>query len=81
MATKFEIIRDDDNEVRGYRLGNYYLMKYYTWMNNYNWIINKDGKYHYFDIDFSRAIDNGDIEIALSCKQGKQRLIELAQGI
>lgn len=76
---RFEVIRDDENSVIGYKLGNHYLMKHYTWMNQYSWIINNDGAVHYFDHEFWQKVDSGDVEICLSCKQGKQRLIELAQ--
>lgn len=74
---KFEIIRDYDKNVEGYKLGNYYLMKHYYWNNDYEWIINKDGTQHYPAGVFDKMLDSGEIELALSCKEGKQRLIEL----
>ncbi len=45
---KFEVLRDDDGEVRGYKLGNYYLVKHYIWNNTYEWIINTTGKDYYY---------------------------------
>ena len=74
---KFEIIRDTDGIVDGYRLGNHYLMKHYYWMNDYEWIINTTGRNFYFQRDFDKAVASGEIEFVLTCKQGKQRLIEL----
>ena len=73
----FEIIRDDDGTVDGYRLGNHYLMKHYYWNNDYEWIINTTGRQAYFQTELSKGLDNGEIELAFSCKQGKQRLMEL----
>ena len=74
---KFETIRDDDGDVRGYKLGDRYLMKIYTWGNTYYWVVNKDGRRHYSQVEFSNAIASGEVEIVESCKAGKQRLIEL----
>lgn len=76
---KFEVIRDYDGNVDGYRLGNYYLMKHYHWDNTYNWIINKDGAMHYFECEFWKLVDLGEVEIVLNCKEGKKRLIELQE--
>ena len=77
MRTKFEVIRDVDGNVDGYKLGNWYLMKHYYWANDYEWIINKDGRQHYFTNEFHQLIDNGEIELANSCAEGKQRLVTL----
>lgn len=74
---KFEVLRDSEGIIEGYRLGNHYLMKHYTWNNNYSWIINTTGDNYYFGNEFWRLVDAGEIELALSCKQGKQRIIEL----
>ena len=76
---KFEVIRDYDGNVDGYKLGEWYLMKHYYWNNDYEWIINKTGKQHYTGYEFDKAQDNKEIEIVLSCKAGKQRLIELQE--
>ena len=80
QGTKFEVIRDDDGIVSGYKLGSYYLMKRYIWMNTYDWIINKTGENYYFENDFWKLVHAGEIELTLSCKQGKQRLVELQKG-
>lgn len=78
---KFEIIRDEEEMVIGYKFGKYYLMKHYYWSNMYNWIINKTGQGYHSIIEWDKAKKNGEVELALSCKQGKERLIELANGI
>lgn len=76
MNIKFEVIRDFEGQVEGYKLGNWYLMKYYTWMNDYCWIINKDGRNYYFWSEFNKAMDNGEVQYVSSCKKGKQILID-----
>lgn len=75
---KFEVIRDMDGDVRGYKLGNNYLMKHYYSLNNndYEWIINKDGESCYLSCEISNALDNGEISFARSCKHGKEILIK-----
>lgn len=74
---KFEKIYDYDGELRGYKLDDWYLMKIYTWNNVYSWVINKDGRRHYSQVDFSNALATGEIDTVASCKEGKQRLIAL----
>lgn len=76
MKIKFEIIRDSNNDVNGYKLGEWYLVKHYYWGNSYEWIINNTGETHYFNYEFSRAYSEGKIEIVSSCKKGKEVLIE-----
>ena len=74
---KFEVIRNDENQIEGYKLGQYYLMKHYEWGNNYGWIINKTGQSSYFETDFWGDVESGEIVIVSSCKEGKMMLIEL----
>lgn len=75
---KFEAIRDSEGKIDGYKLGEYYLMKHYYWGNEYEWIINTTGKSFYFQTEFFNELHSGGIELVHSCKQGKQRLVELA---
>lgn len=78
---KLEKLYDNDGEVKGYKLGDYYLMKHYCSITNnslYTWIINKDGSNFYFNSEFDEAYNNGDIIIVENCKLGKQKLRELA---
>lgn len=79
MKVKFEKIVDYDGNVDGYKLGSHYLMKhYYSISNNdYEWIINSDGKQFYFTGEVFKLMDAGEIELVNSCKEGKARLIEL----
>ena len=74
---KFLKLYDEDGEVRGYKLGDHYLMKVYGW-SGYSWVINKDGRRHYSSVDYSNALANHEIESVSSCKAGKARLKELA---
>ena len=48
VNVRLNVLRDYDGDVRGYRLGDYYLMKHYTWGNSYEWIINDNGQTHYY---------------------------------
>ena len=74
---KFLKLYDEDGEVRGYKLGDHYLMKVYGW-SGYSWVINKDGRRHYSSVDYSNALANHEVESVSSCKAGKARLKELA---
>ena len=76
---KFEIIRDNENAVQGYKLGSHYLVKVYSWGNNYDWVINQTGQISYFEGEFSEALANGEVELVSSCKEGKERLVALAE--
>lgn len=77
MKEKIKVIRDWDNEVCGYQLGNYCLYKHYYWGNNYCWYISKNGKKYFSECERSRAYYKGEIEFVYSCKKGKERLVEL----
>lgn len=75
---KFNKLYDDDYSVKGYECGGYYIMKYYALMsNNYDWIINKDGKDWYFDCEFWKLVDSGDIILCLNLKDAKQKVEKL----
>lgn len=69
---KLKKIYDWDNEVAGYKLGDYYLMKHYYWGNEYQWIINKTGESYYHNYE------KGDYITVRSFKDGKAKLIALA---
>ena len=74
---KFNKLYDDDYSVKGYECGGYYIMKHYTWANNYEWIINKDGKIHYYDCEFWKLVDSGDVVLCLNLKDAKQKVEKL----
>lgn len=75
---KFEIIRDWDGEIKGYKLGNNFLFKHYYYGNNYCWYISLKGDKQYCSqTEFSRAYTNGDIIAVSSCKRGKELLVKL----
>lgn len=74
---KFNKLYDDDYSVKGYECGGYYIMKHYTWMNNYEWIINKDGKNWYADCEFWKLVDGDDVVLCLNLKDAKQRVEKL----
>ena len=73
---KFEIIRDYvDGSVDGYKLGKWYLMKHYYWGNSYEWIINDTGQNYFYGYESISEMPN--TFLVHSCKEGKQKLIEL----
>ena len=74
---EFEVIRDSEGIIDGYRLGKYYLMKHYYWMNSYEWIINTTGNTYYFDREFRKLVDEGEIQLTSSYESGLKRLIAL----
>ena len=74
---KFEKIHDSEGDVRAYKLGSNYLIKHYYFNNNYEWLISRGCEWLGFDSEILRKLETGEIEIAFSCKQGKERLIGL----
>lgn len=36
---KKEKIYYTDGKLKGYKIGNYYLLKHYTWGNKYDWLV------------------------------------------
>lgn len=72
-----EKIRDTEGDVLGYKLGEFYLMKHYTWANNYEWIVNKTGQSHYFSCEFDNAMREGELILVDNFNDGKKMLIEL----
>ena len=75
---KFEKIYDDDGVVSGYKCGELYIMKHYTWGNRYEWIVNKDGANHYFTCEFDKFVENGEVILCESLKDAKQKVKEMA---
>lgn len=73
-----KIYEEDEPVVKGYECGGYYIMKHYALMsNNYCWIINKDGKDWYFDCEFWKLVDSGDVIPCLNLKDAKQKVEKL----
>ena len=68
---KLEKIRDWDGEVAGYKLGDYELVKYYYYGNQYGWKIQRA-----YTVGVVKEKEF--VEHVLSCKKGKERLVELA---
>lgn len=70
-------ILDYDGTVKGYQIGNYYLLKRYTFKNYFDWIITKN-----FDdanlmmCEFDKKVNNNEIEFANSFKEGKEILLK-----
>ena len=79
VTVTYNVLRDGWGDVRGYSLGDYKLVKHYTWGNSYEWVIAKrDTRVATTHCECWRQFDNGDIlEIANSCKTGKERLADL----
>ena len=71
-----KIERLNSSYVEGYNLGNYYLLKHYSWGNKYSWILSKKCT-TYMNCEFNKAFDNGEIKFVGSCKHGKELLMKL----
>ncbi len=69
---KFEVIKDWDGDVRGYKLGDHLLFKKYYYGNQYSWYISNK-------TDYFKAINDCDKQYVSSCKKGKELLISLAK--
>lgn len=76
-----EKIRDSWGDLKGYKLGDYYLLKRYGFKNNYSWILTKNYWMHSaFNVEFDRALDNKEVVLVWNCKRGKELLQKLAAG-
>ena len=65
----------DEKELMGYKLGNLYLFKQYTWGNKYSWVISKEFYLHIGSCEIGKLYDEGKIMFVNSCKEGKEILI------
>lgn len=77
---KFEVIRDYADDIRGYKLGDWYLLKHYTWGNQYSWFISKECIMHMASYEWGKYYDTGRVEYVLSCREGKQILRDRYNG-
>lgn len=67
----------EEKDVRGYKLGNYYLMKIYGWANYYDWAITTKDFNTVFVSEEEQLIKNGTLRFVDNFKQGKKELIRL----
>lgn len=75
---KFETLRDEDG-VYGYKLGNWYLMKIYSWGNSYTWYIFDEPRISLYEYEKSKMGSVGDGHEqgwVHNLKEGKQILID-----
>lgn len=63
--------------VKGYRLGNYYLLKFYTWMNNYSWCVTDTEDIPATDTGMRKFEETHFVKWVFSCKEGKAMLCAL----
>ena len=69
------------NKPVGYELNGYYLLKDYYGLGTsekYNWLINQTGSTYQWYGDRRKAIDSGEAINVNNFKEGKEKLIELA---
>ena len=69
------------NRPVGYKLNGIYLLKDYYGLGqteHYTWIITKKEHGYSFYVDKERAIKNGEVITVSNFKEGKAKLIELA---
>lgn len=65
----------------GYELNGFYLLKDYYGLRTteqYNWIINKTGKTYQWYGEKNKAIESGEAINVKNFKEGKEKLLELA---
>lgn len=62
--------------IEGYTLGNYYLLKNYTFGNKYSWILSKECTY-YGSYESDREYEQGNIKYVGTCSNGKELLKKL----
>lgn len=74
--TKLETLRDFDGEIRGYKLGQYYLMKRYYYNNTFSWLVCKEDR-NTWGFNLGDLINKGEVIPALTFKRGKALLIKL----
>lgn len=67
---KKEVLKKWNGDVRGYKIGDYYLLKHYTWGNKYNWIISKEDFYAIMSCEVGKLFDEKRIEFVPSKKDG-----------
>ena len=65
-----------DKELIGYKLGDLYLLKNYTWGNTYDWVISKEKFIHIGSFEMGKLLDEGKIILVNSCKEGKELLLK-----
>lgn len=70
-------MRDDEGNITGYNLGDYYLLKMYSWGNDYEWVLSQEEEYPIYHHERQKKIENGDLVFVDSFKEGMQKLIEL----
>ena len=79
-----KVLRNYDNSVRGYELNNMYLLKKSDGTNTgHSWIINKTKDQIptlpiYYSTGWNKKEDDGEIIKVSSFKEGKEKLIKLA---
>lgn len=66
---------DTDNDIRGYEFNNKYLLKHYTWKNQFNWIIADKDYYSIMSCEFNKLLDNGNVKLVDNFKEGKEILL------
>lgn len=76
-TVKFEKIRDYDDSVKGYRLGKYYLLKFYTWGNTYSWCVTDTADIPATDLNMLKFEKEHFVKWVFSCKEGKEMLCAL----
>ena len=81
-AKDIKTLRSNITGIKGYELNGIYLLKHYgqgVRGNDYGWIINKkENNSLSLYTDYSKAIDNGTAINVANYKEGKIKLIELA---
>ena len=73
---KKEKVRTSTGEVKGYKIGDWYLIKQYNYFGSgYSWYISKEDHGQIMSCVIGRLLDNKEIEFVESMKDGT-RIIE-----
>lgn len=76
---KEKLYTTDGESLRGYKIGDYYLLKQYTWGNKYNWIVTIQ-EYSYFNCELMDAIERKECFLVESMKDGIELINKKMEG-
>lgn len=72
-------VKGYDGTTIGYETNGWYLLKRYTWGNYYDWVITQDKRDRQcFMVEFDKKLENKQVRIANSYKQGIEEIKRLA---
>ena len=73
---KEKLYTGDGENLRGYKIGNYYLLKHYTWGNKYEWLVSIENN-TYMECEIMEALENKKCFFVDSFKDGLEKIEKL----